>query len=109
MSALSREDRIAKNEVLFREVNQRIEEIHEPAATTFGVVCECGDATCKEMLEVTTHEYRNVRAKPTHFLVIPGHEIPDVETVIESTTRFNVVEKHVAEEQIARLTDRLQD
>jgi hypothetical protein len=50
----------------------------------------------------------DVRAEPTHFLVTPGHEAPDVETVIESTTRFNVVRKHADEEQIARLTDRLE-
>jgi hypothetical protein len=105
---VSREDRIVRNEALFREVNERLEEIQESAAETFGVVCECGDAGCKEMLEVTTHEYRDVRAEPTHFLVIPGHEIPDVETVVERTTHFNVVRKHVEEEQIARLTDRLQ-
>jgi hypothetical protein len=101
---LSREDRIAKNEVLFREVNERIDEVHQRGATTFRVVCECGDASCKEMLEVTSDEYRNVRAQPTHFIVIPGHEILDVEAVIESTANFNVVRKHVEEEDIARAT-----
>ena len=103
---MSRQDRIVKNEALFREVNERIEEINEPAAPTFGVVCECGDADCREMFEVTPDEYRAIRAEPTHFLVLPGHEILDVESVIETTTRFNVVEKHVGEQEIARMTDR---
>jgi hypothetical protein len=104
VSLVSREDRIAKNEALFREVNERIEEIQEPAAETFGVVCECGDADCKEMLEITTEEYEEVRAKPTYFLVLPGHEILEVETVIESRTHFNVVEKLAGEEELARVT-----
>jgi hypothetical protein len=101
---LSREDRIAKNEVLFREVNERIDEVQERPATTFRVVCECGDASCKEMLEIMSAEYRKVRAQPTHFIVIPGHEIPDVETVVESTADFYVVRKHVEEEDLARAT-----
>jgi hypothetical protein len=103
---MSREERLAKNEALFREVNQRIEEIQGPAVTTFDVVCECGDADCNETLEINPDKYGEVRTQPTHFLVIPGHEILDVETVIESTARFNVVEKHTGEEEIARLTDR---
>jgi hypothetical protein len=61
VTAVSREDRIVKNEALFREVNERIEEIQKPAAETFGVVCECGDADCKDMLEITTEEYQEMR------------------------------------------------
>jgi hypothetical protein len=104
---LSREERITKNEALFREVNERIEELQPDQLPSFEVVCECGDRECHQTLEVGTDDYARVRSHPTHFFVTPGHEIPDVETVIETTARFNVVEKHVDEEQIARLTDRL--
>lgn len=105
MILLSREDRIVKNEALFREVNERIEEVTASRLPLFEIVCECGDRECHEMLEVATDDYLRVREQPTHFFVTPGHEIADVETVIESTDRFNVVEKHVDQEQIARLTD----
>ena len=102
---MSREDRITKNEALFREVNERIEELQPDQIPVFEIVCECGDSECYRTFEVESSDYTRVRAQPTHFLVVPGHEIPDVETVIESTALFNVVEKHVDEEHIARITD----
>lgn len=105
MSTLSREDRIARNEALFREVNERIEELVPDQLPVFEIACECGDGECLQMLEVSARDYSQVRSQPTHFFVIPGHEIPDVETVTEKTPHFNVVEKHVGEEHIARLTD----
>ena len=109
MEVVSREERIAKNEALFREVNERIQEVTEDRLPSFEVVCECGDRDCHETVEVSTDDYSRVRDEPTHFLVVPGHEIPDVETVISSTESFNVVEKHMDEEQVARITDQITD
>jgi hypothetical protein len=97
----SREERITRNEVLFREVNKRIEEIRDPDAP-FEIVCECGDADCTVMIQVRPREYQQVRLHRTQFFVVPGHEIPDVETVIDSTTRFNIVEKHADQGRLAR-------
>jgi uncharacterized protein YifE (UPF0438 family) len=105
--ALSREDRIVKNEALFREVNERIEEMKSGERQSFEIVCECGDRECHQTFEVSFNDYTRVRNQPTHFFVLPGHEVQDVETVIERTTDFDVVEKHVGEERIARLTDPL--
>ena len=34
-----------------------------------------------------------MRADPTHFVVLPGHELLDVVTVIERHDTFNVVRK----------------
>lgn len=89
--------RIGANEVLFREVNERIEDLNEtfgvrPSAMT--VVCECGDPQCLERIDVPIDEYETVRADPTHFLVAPGHVIPDVEDVVETGDGYEVVEKH---------------
>ena len=99
---MSREERIVKNEVLFREVNERIDEVHEPPDASFEIVCECGNAACKMMIAVKPREYQQVRSEPTWFLVVPGHEAPDVETVVDATSRFNVVEKHADEDALAR-------
>ena len=104
MSTSSRKDRIAKNEALFREVNERIEEVKPDRVALFEVICECGDRDCHETLEVARDDYSRVRARPTHFFVVPGHEILDVETVIETTPHFNVVEKDADQEEIARYT-----
>ena len=42
-----RRDRIARNEVLFREVNERVQEIAGGSVSdTVLLVCECGRADC---------------------------------------------------------------
>ena len=92
---MQREERIAKNQVLFREVNERIEEAAQSAAfdgpTIF--VCECGDEDCAEPLELSLDEYEDVRARPTCFAVRPGHEMEEIERIIAKGGHFSVVEK----------------
>ena len=88
----SREERVGKNEALFREVNERIREI-----TTWDTgaefLCECGDPDCTQPIVMTVEEYEAVRSRPTRFVIVPGHEVPDLERVVERTDRFAVVEK----------------
>lgn len=87
--------RKAKNEALFREVNDRIEE----AATAFHVpdeaefVCECGQGDCTRMMSLTLREYERVRSHGKRFAILPGHEMPEIERVVEQTDRYAVVEK----------------
>lgn len=91
-----RERRIGENEALFRSVNERVRELNEAFATlteTMSIVCECGQAACMERLDVPGDTYAAVRADPHRFLVVPGHEIPDVETVVERGERWFVLEK----------------
>jgi hypothetical protein len=91
--------RAAKNEGLFREVNERILELEEAFGEAAGdhnragFVCECSRADCTSKVEMTPDEYRGVREKPTQFLVAPGHVDPDHERVVRATDRFVVVEK----------------
>ncbi len=92
----SRAERVGKNEALFREVNERIRDI-----TTYDddaeFLCECGDATCTEAIRMTIAEYEGVRRDPTHFAVVPGHELDDVEQVILQNERFAIVEKRAGD------------
>jgi hypothetical protein len=106
---MDREDRIGLNEAVFREVNERITDL----AAHFGLeeqpldlVCECGDPSCVERISMSRDEYEQLRSDPTHFAVFPGHEEPDVETVIERRGGFDVVRKHEgAPAEIAERTD----
>jgi hypothetical protein len=54
---------------------------------------------------LTVAEYEAVRARPTRFLLKPGHWQSEVERVVEQNERFAVVEKHEEEAEIARETD----
>lgn len=69
--------RIAKNEALFRAVNETIELKAESigvGADPVPFVCECPDPSCTEIVELTLVEYEEVRTGPTRFFVLPGHE-----------------------------------
>lgn len=104
-----REQRIVFNEALFREVNERVRELEaspgEPMDTIL-CVCECGDETCTQRIELTLGEYDLLRRNAARFAVVPGHEAsPDVEVVVERSERFTVVEKTAAAARLARRLD----
>jgi hypothetical protein len=88
--------RIGQNEVLFREVNERLKELGEGfsmVAEQAQFVCECGSSSCTEQIRMTLSEYEAVRTDPKRFFVIPGHEILEYEKVVEEREGYNVVEK----------------
>jgi hypothetical protein len=85
-----------RNEALFREVNERIEDVGTtllPDDQPMEFLCECDDRDCVEKVSATRAEYEAIRAVGTHFVVLPGHEDPGVEHVVHQTERFLVVEK----------------
>ena len=89
--------RIGVNEALYRSINEKIEDLNETfgvVAESMAVICECGELECSEQIELDIPTYEHVRADPTHFVVLPGHELPDVETVVERRGTFNVVRKN---------------
>jgi tRNA pseudouridine-54 N-methylase len=104
-----RDRRIGVNEALFREVNEQIEALNRRLpgeAGTMHVVCECGNASCVDRFEVEIAEYERARKDPRRFLVAPGHEIPDVEIVIDRHEAYYVIEKNAPEaERVAEATD----
>jgi hypothetical protein len=91
----TRQQRVGKNEVLFRDVNERIKEINRGMGFDEGTdfICECGNAKCATPITLKLREYEEVRAYPTRFAIHPGHEVVDVERVVEENDRFAVVEK----------------
>jgi hypothetical protein len=103
---VSREERVARNESLFREVNERIKDAHEeaPAGSESEFLCECGESECTNPVSLTLREYEEVRREPTHFAILPGHEDPEIERVVAWSERFVVVEK--TEPQAARIATR---
>lgn len=105
-----REARLAKNEALFRGVNEKVKEVKGDlpgveADTRIEFICECGRGDCVEQVALTRAEYERVRSSPTHFLLKPGHEIGDVERLVLRNERYVVVEKHEEEARIARAAD----
>jgi hypothetical protein len=87
-------ERRATTEALFRDVNERIAESAERFdADRTEFVCECADPNCTHRVPATLAEYEEVRAEPSTFLVVPGHEHSDIERVISDRGRFRIVDK----------------
>jgi hypothetical protein len=107
-------ERLARNQSLFREVNERIEylaEVNErigyvAEGATSEFVCECGNQECIETIELNLKAYERIRSNPTWFLVKPDHDISQIERVISRDDGFAVVERLIAEEYLEETAPR---
>jgi hypothetical protein len=93
-----REARAAKNEALLREVNDRIQEVGThlsvlPADDRLDFRCECGQPDCDSFVSLTVAEYEHVRRDNDRFAVVPGHEDPAIERVVEQGEQYLIVDK----------------
>lgn len=94
----SLEARLARNEVMFRAINERIRELaarfEQASADSLAFICECSDETCVDRIHLTIEQYDDVRAIPVRFVVRPGHEAtPLVERVLYRSDEFVIVRK----------------
>jgi hypothetical protein len=94
----SLEARLARNEVMFRAINERIRELagrfDQSGTEALGFVCECADETCVERVHLTADQYDDVRAIPARFVVVVGHEAtPLVERIVYRSDQFVIVRK----------------
>ena len=100
-----RQERAARNEDLFRRLNDRLHALSEhaqrgPLATApedepERFVCECASTECSTVVQLTPEEYADVRSAARRFLVYPdaSHTRPDLEEVVERHDRYWVVQK----------------
>jgi hypothetical protein len=89
-----RDRRLARNEALFREVNERVDDLaaeHEYADQYY--LCECANPDCTFQVGMARSEYESVRSDPTRFFVLPGHYTPEIESLVTKNQRYWVVEK----------------
>jgi hypothetical protein len=105
-----RTHRVGLNEAVFREINEQVESLNRSLAdisdNQMHIVCECGDLACVEHLVVPLPKYEETRSDSGLFFIKPGHEVPDVEDVVERADGYDVVRKHPgAPGQVAAETD----
>jgi hypothetical protein len=101
--------RVGLNESLLREVNEQIESLNHgfgTELTTMTVICECADGECTDRVEIAISEYEKVRANPLRYIVVPGHELPDFEAIVDSGAGYDIVQKRPGEAaKLAKETD----
>jgi ANTAR domain len=72
--------RIARNNRIFREANEKIRErsieLQDPVER-IPFLCECPREDCATVVPLTAAEYEAIRHERTHFFTIPGHEEAD--------------------------------
>ena len=101
--------RMAENEVVFREYNERVgksfDELKRMAKeanqesfirdddTPLHFYCECSDENCRERIEMAPSRYKQIHKKRDRFVVIVGHEVKDIEHILEKQDGYSIVEK----------------
>ena len=89
------QERLAKNESLFRALNENINDLASGLSgrEPFEFICECSTSGCFERLSLTVEEYERIRQNGTHFLLAYGHEDIEIEQVIGQRNGYVIVEK----------------
>ena len=86
--------RAAQNQSLFRDSNEQTNArkwARDSLRSSF--VCECLDLNCTKRILLSREEYEELRGSPIRFAVLHGHELRDVEVVVDRTARYLVVQK----------------
>ena len=96
--------RLLLNEAVFRQANEALVWFQNPEQS-LDLMCECGRADCVEKVEMSRSEYERLRADPTLFAVVSGHEIAEVESVVETRAGYDIVQKHPETHDLAEETD----
>jgi hypothetical protein len=105
----AREHRLAENEALFREVNERVETLAHQLGPNhlYEFLCECANADCTFRITLPLTVYERVRADARQFIVLPLHYTPEVEDLVAKEDAYWIVRKTgEAAEYVERLDPR---
>ena len=90
----STRERLVRNRVLLREVNERIAEIASSAARDpHEFLCECSRRDCTETLALSLPDYKRVRSSPNRFVILPGHDCAEIDRIVETRHVSQLVEE----------------
>ena len=100
----SREERLGRNEAMFREINERLEsriQTFPGGRAELSILCECADPKCADRIRITPEAYAAVRQDGRQFIARPGHERLDIEEIVESNDEYEVIRKRGVAAQVA--------
>ena len=87
-----RDKRLAQNEALFREVNERLRD-RAGAHDVDHYLCECANSDCTFRITMPTEEYELIRSDPRQFMVLPLHYTPEIEELVAERDAYWIVRK----------------
>jgi ANTAR domain len=86
---MPRTTRIIQTEEFYRQLNDLIARNGPRADQRY--MCECANPYCNETMDVTTEDITTLHSMQGSYVILPGHEIPDVEHVVRATTTYTIV------------------
>jgi hypothetical protein len=95
------QERIAKNNSIFREANEHIRakaDEYQADIERIPFLCECPREDCTELVPLTIGEYSRVRSNASHFFTLPDHAEAErpLGTVVDRENGYVIVEKDVS-------------
>lgn len=94
------------NQLLFREVNERLRETIGSEQSPLDFLCECSSEDCIETISLSLEDYDRVRSHSNLFFVAPGHERLEVERIVDQEDGFLLVQNTVAADAVIRADPR---
>ena len=103
----ARDERLAHNQVIFRTVNERIEQqaIAFGGLDSYEFICECATTVCFDRIPLTLEQYSRIRAEGATFVVAPSHVYDEIELVVEKGPTHWVVRKDGVAGLVAEFSD----
>lgn len=86
-----RAERVIQTERFFRAINDEI--VQQDSGHRVDYLCECVNPLCTEPLVLDATMLIRLHAEPNLFVMLPGHELPDVETVVDRSNGYLIVRK----------------
>lgn len=94
LMTMPREQRIIQTEEFYRQINDLI--ARNGTRDDKAYMCECANPYCNETMDVSTEDIEVLHSKSGYYVTLPGHEIPDVEHVVQATANYSIVAKNGA-------------
>ncbi|HEX2102444.1 MAG TPA: hypothetical protein VHF51_02240 [Solirubrobacteraceae bacterium] len=83
--------RVAARQALLRYLNDCM---RRGGGIDIAFRCECGRLGCNTLIALSPDQYGAVRAHRRRFALVPGHEVVELEHVLERHEDYVVVEAH---------------
>jgi hypothetical protein len=92
---MSREERVLQTEEFFRDVNEVIARSGASNGSSF--LCECANPFCNVTFEMDGEDLKTLHSTPGYYVILAGHDIPELEEVVQHQNGYAIVRKRAAD------------
>lgn len=110
MSISTAERHQIENEMIFRRMNEKVgddlgalDAMHiadndifliRDASSVIHFKCECSDEKCEVRIPLKLEDYQTIHVSRNDFIVMPGHQVDPIETIVSEEKQYHVVKKN---------------